>query len=93
MDIVQYIPTGRENAISRKQLMILTGLSDRKIRAEIHNARRENVILNLQDGSGYYLPDMDSEADVAEIRRFVNQETNRLKSIGWSLYAARKAAQ
>lgn len=30
MDIVDYIPFGRENAVTRTQLRIMTGLNDRK---------------------------------------------------------------
>ena len=49
MGIETYIPFGRENAIT------LTKLSDRKVREQIEQARREgNIIINNQDGRGYY---------------------------------------
>lgn len=32
MDIVDYIPIGSQNAISRQSLCIITGMSDRKVR-------------------------------------------------------------
>ena len=50
MDITTYIPKGKENAISRKALIELTGLPDRKVRECISQARRETVIINLQNG-------------------------------------------
>ena len=54
MDIVDYIPFGRENAVTRTQLRIMTGLNDRQIREQISQARRDTVILNMQDGKGYF---------------------------------------
>lgn len=56
MDIVDYIPFGRKNAITRTRLRIVTGLNDRQIREQISQARRDTVILNMQDGKGYFRP-------------------------------------
>lgn len=86
MDIINYIPKGRNNAISRTSLRIQTGLSDRAMREEISQARRYNCIINLQNGAGYYIPDTDEE-----IQRFILQETRRAKSIFWCLKGAKKA--
>ena len=38
MNIAEYIPVGHENAISRKRLAMITGLSDRQIRQLIERA-------------------------------------------------------
>ena len=86
IDIVNYIPIGRDNAISRQGLCIKTGLSDRKVRNMIKMARRNIVILNIQDGSGYFLPGVD---DTALVRKFFKQEERRAKSIFWALKSAR----
>ena len=88
--IMDKIPVGHENAVTRQQLCISTGMNDRRIRRAIAEARREIIILNLQDGNGYYIPDMEDDVDKAELKRFVKQEEHRLKSIGWSLKAARR---
>lgn len=88
--IMNLIPVGHENAVTRQQLCISTGMNDRRIRKAIAEARREIIILNLQDGNGYYVPDMEDDVDKAELKRFVKQEEHRLKSIGWSLKAARR---
>lgn len=69
--IMNVIPVGHKNAVTRKQLCISTGMNDRRIRKAVAEARRENVILNLQDGSGYYIPDMEDETDKAELKKFV----------------------
>lgn len=76
MDIVDYIPIGSENAISRQSLCIITGMSDRKVRKAISQARRNTCICNSQDGKGYYIPDCLRDA-----RQFLKQESSRAKSI------------
>lgn len=88
--IMNLIPVGHENAVTRQQLCISTGMNDRRIRKAIAEARRENIILNMQDGNGYYIPNMEDDVDKAELKKFVKQEEHRLKSIGWSLKAARR---
>lgn len=88
MNIAEFIPIGKENAISRSQLVKLTGLSDRIIRDMIALERRNTAILNLQNGAGYYIP---SESDRADIERYVRQEEARAKSIFWSLRGAKTA--
>ncbi len=91
MKLLDYIPYGRENAITRSNLCKVSELDDRVVRERIGQLRRDNVILNLQDGSGYFRPLLPDESELVE--RFVKQETKRLKSIGWSLKAARKAVK
>ncbi len=87
MDIVDYIPFGRKNAITRTRLRIVTGLNDRQIRRMIAEARENTVILNMQDGKGYFRP-LPEERHLVEA--YDKQETARLKSIGWSLKATRQ---
>lgn len=90
MDIKEYIPTGIENAISRQRLAEITGMSDREVRREIHIARRDIPILNLSDGNGYFIPDMNKKSEIALLKRWYKQENSRLKSIGWALTTARR---
>lgn len=85
------IPTGHEKAVSRENLCRTLGASDRGIRRMIHEARRDHIILNLQDGSGYYQPDLEDPTDRAELAKYALQEEHRLKSIGWALKPVRKA--
>lgn len=87
MNISDYIPFGKDNAISRKKLEKVTGLSDRDIREEIAMARRNTVILNLSNGQGYF--PIEGEEDELVIK-YYKQESSRLKRIGWSLLATRK---
>ena len=90
MDILEFIPTGSENAVTRGYLCVATGLTDRKVRILIHEARRKIPILNLQNSRGYFIPDMNSEYDKRLLVRYVRQEESRLKSIGWALKSARQ---
>jgi hypothetical protein len=85
-DILKYIPVGKENAVTRQQLVKQTGLNDRAVREAISQARRDVVILNEQDGGGYFIP-RNNEMNL--VRKFVNQESKRAKSIFWSLKAAK----
>ena len=72
MNILNYISTGKENAITRESLTAVTGLSERKIRSLIEEERAKgNIIINLQDGKGYFLPSED-ETDVIESQYKIN---------------------
>jgi len=87
-NIIDYIPTGRNNAISRKQLCEATGLPDRVMRREIERARQDYAILNAQDGSGYFQPAKD-ESYLTE--RWLKQERSREKHVRDSTRGAEKA--
>ena len=86
MNIVDYIPFGQVNAISRKDLCKATGLDDRTAREAISKARRDVVILSAENG-GYYQPTAEESREVA---KWLKQETNRAKSIFWSMQGARR---
>ncbi len=83
--VLPYIAVGRENAITRGKLAGITGLSDRNLREQIGQLRRKYPIVNRQDGSGYYISN-----DPGELKRYLEQETARAKSIFWSMRGARE---
>ena len=85
MNIVDYIPTGKDQAISRRRLVRLTGLSDRKVRDAIAKARRHTCIINDQDGNGYYIPKHKSE-----VENYIKQETHRAEMIFYNLNGAKE---
>lgn len=77
MNIEDYIPEGRENAISRAELQKVTGLPDRTIRAEIKraNVRLETermAILSSSSARGYWIT-----SDVDEMRRYLRESEHR----------------
>lgn len=84
---IDMIPVGRENAISRAELCIMTGMTDRQMRKAIHDLRRNHCILNVQDGSGYFRPTVQ-EAPL--VRRFVLQERSRALSGLWASKGAKE---
>ena len=75
MNIVDYIPQGRENAVTRAELCKRIGLPDRTVRELISQARRETCILNAQDGNGYFR----LETKIYQQLEVVKQETARAK--------------
>ena len=53
--VVNHIPFGRENAVSRRMLAQQTGMTDRQVRRCIEDARRDGVfIISDQERGGYY---------------------------------------
>ena len=79
MDIAAYIPYGANHAISRKDLVCITGLNDRAVRAQIQKAREEGfLILNKQNGAGYFLA---TETDIDELQRQYAQDSARALAI------------
>lgn len=87
MNLVDIIPVGKKNAISRVQLRALSGLSDRAMREQIAETRRYIPIINDQTGTGYYIP---SEDDLEEAEAALKREEARAKSIFWSIRGLRK---
>ena len=76
--ILNCIPAGRSNAISRAQLKELTGYSDRHIRrciAEMVTAG-EVAIIGTSSGSGYYLA--ETATDITDA---VTDLNNKVKAL------------
>lgn len=77
MELMDLLGVGRETAITRRELCMKMGLSDRMVRREIERARNEGVlIVNAQDGEGYYISE-----DVVELRRQYQANFHRAMSI------------
>lgn len=81
MNIVDFIPKGSANAVTRAQLMLATGLDDRAVRDAIEKARENIGILNMSDGKGYFLPDYSNPIDRAMADKFYRQQEHRQKAI------------
>lgn len=77
MDIMTYIPFGRDNAIRRSDLVAQLNLPDRTVRNLIEEARRNGaIIINDGSGVGYYTSD-----DLGEITRQLKMNESRAKSV------------
>lgn len=71
------IPFGRENAVTRRELAMRLGVSDREMRKMIEDGRAEGlIIINDCTGRGYYQTD-----DLAEMERQYRQDTSRAMAI------------
>ena len=78
---------GAETAIPRRDLMTLTGFSDRELRRQIEAERRRGIPILSDNVNGYYLP-----ADDTERKRFVNSMLHRAMEIA-SVAAAVEQAE
>ena len=75
MNITDFIGVGRENAVTRERLVTILNLPDRTVRRLIQEARdRGEIIINAQDGAGYYMSN-----DVGEMKRQL--ATNRRRAL------------
>ncbi len=88
--LLEIIPVGEENAISRRELMRITGLSDRELRRQIEMERREGALIlssTASNSGGYF---RNTPGDAVELRRFINSMSQRGKSTFAVLKEARK---
>lgn len=87
MSILDYIPYGENNAISREDLKQITGLTDRQMRKKIEIARETTPILNFQGGKGYFIP---TETEQYLVIRWIRQEASRRRKIEKGILGAEK---
>lgn len=74
MDILSYFKPGYN---TRNELVIRTGVTDRKVRDEIENARKNgSIILNMQDWKGYFISD-----NIENLKKQYKQNKSRAGSI------------
>lgn len=94
MLISDFIPYGKENAVSKKFILAMAkraGLikskdGEREVRRLISEARFDgNPILYSKKG-GYYRP---TEKEIMELREYIERETGRAKTILASLDSAK----
>lgn len=88
MNIIDFIPKGRKNAVTTAELKAVTGFDVRTIRQLIANARlKGNVICSSlkSEGGGYFLPESPDEA-----LEYVRTEQNRIESARMALQGAVK---
>ena len=74
--VADLLHPGAENAVPRRDLMALTGLSDRELRRQIERERRAGAWIISDNAHGYYLTD-----DPAEVQRFTRSMLHRSAEI------------
>ena len=86
MNILDFIPVGKNNAVTGKELQNMTGLDGRTIKQQIANARIRGSVICASlscDGGGYFIPSCPSEAV-----EYVRTEQCRINSAKEALKAA-----
>ena len=74
--VADAVPEGKDNAVSRQDLARKLGVGDRTMRRWVELARADGlVIVNDQDGKGYYQPTTEEE-----LKRQLKQSENRTRS-------------
>ncbi len=64
MGVLDFIPVGKENAVSGEYLRQMTGYSDRLVRQEVQQINEKgDVLICRACRKGYYLPETQAEAD------------------------------
>ena len=74
--IADFLHPGAESAVSRRELMDLTGLPDRELRRLIEAERRQGIPVLSDNQHGYFLP-----GDSAEKARCVHSLRSRAAEI------------
>lgn len=88
MNITDYIPKGQNNAVSVDSLCTALNIGRRTVRRLVSSAQENGaVILNMQDGRGYFIP-ADDESQLVD--DYIKQESARARSIFRKLRTARK---
>ena len=84
-DLKNILPTGKENAISARELAAKLGVSDRVLRDLVTTDRVKGIVI-CSSSAGYYLP-----ASKNEIREFCNFMEKRAKHSFVAIQSARRA--
>lgn len=87
MKITDVLRRGKSNGIPLKDLPKACGLEKRAARQAIEKARAKVPIINMQDGSGYFIPTED-EAPLVLI--WLNQQRKRIRSLENACVGAEK---
>ena len=74
-ELMKWIPKGSHDPMTRECLSLMLGMSDRKVRQAIHDARMEGHLIVSTD-KGYYIPD-----DVADLVDYYRKERKRAISV------------
>lgn len=84
-DLLQMIPVGKTDAISRYDLCRQLKMPDRTVRQLIHDARMIHPILSNTESGGYYLPATKEEAE-----EFINQQNSYISNINRTIAPVRR---
>ena len=77
MNIISFVPTGRENAVSRYDIAKAVGISERDVRFKIKEANKEleqtgEAIVSSSSGRGYW-----RTSNIAEMEKYLQESSRR----------------
>ena len=78
MDILEFIPVGKENALHQEELANIMGIPCDRVKARVREARKKGAEI-LSGVCGYYLP-KDDEERAAFVSMITKQAFTRLKT-------------
>lgn len=82
IELLTVIPTGRDNAISRRELAAGLGHEDRTIRRMIAEAREQgHPIISTSHASGYYMAENDEDIEIFE--RECRAKADKIRTIAY----------
>ena len=87
VELLTFIPVGRENGISNKELAFRLGVTPREARRIVHRACCAGVPI-CGDEFGYYFPGSLYEARRSERIRLARTRSSRAASVGIRCYIA-----
>ena len=85
-NVLDYIPTGEENAVHSAEICRRFGLTERERRKLFEHLRNAGAVICMSD-HGFFKP-----ATLAELNTYIRQENARSRSISKSLRSARRLA-
>lgn len=72
LNIIKFIPEGKINAISTKELMQITNLTQRNICSLIEKARNSGEVILSSSKGGYWQPDYTENNIKDQLTAFIN---------------------
>mgnify|MGYP004492337149 CR=1 FL=1 len=76
LHIFDLLPVGRENALTLRELVALTGEDERTVRRRIHAERKGGKLILSDNQNGYFLPE-----DPSDVQRFIRSMNGRAREV------------
>lgn len=83
-DFIKFIPWGEENAVKLRDLINLTGLSERVVYKSIESLRRQEIVVCATD-AGFFRP-----TNKDELRRYIRRANAKVRSESILLHPAKR---
>lgn len=81
IQVLNQIPVGYYNRISRKKLADVTGFSDRRVRKIIEEIVSSQQKLIVSSNGGYFIPDNSQEIDRLAAHKYIQGELKRIQQL------------